>query len=345
MTIVTVSTLGDRELEAELARLVRGEREAMVALLVHLGEFDARRLHEPAGFSSLFRYCVEVLSLSEDATYNRIEAARATRRFPEILDLLASGALSLTTARLLARKLTDANHSESLEAASGKTKEEVEALLAGWFPRPDVADSVRKCPGTTSAALAPQPTAQSPAPAVSVTATPPTPRPTVRALASERYEIRFTARVETRKLLRTAQDLIADSVADADLDGVFHRALELLVADLERRKCAATVRPRPSRGQADDSRHIPADVKRIVWSRDGGRCAFVSRSGRRCEARRHLHFHHVVPYAAGGEPTADNIQMRCRAHNNYEARVFYGPMREYGDPAPPATRSGTSSPP
>ena len=34
--------------------------------------------------------------------------------------------------------------------------------------------------------------------------------------------------------------------------------------------------------------------------------------------------HHVAPYAAGGEATADNIQLRCRAHNQYEARLFFG---------------------
>ena len=345
MTMMSASHLDDVALEAELARLARGEREATVALLVHLGEFDARRLHEPAGFSSLFRYCVEVLRLSEDSTYNRIEAARATRRFPEILDLLASGALSLTTARLLARKLTDANHSELLEAASGKTKEQVEALLAVWFPRPDVADSVRKCPGSTPSvvtdvASAARPTAQSPASGESVATTLPTPRPTVRPLAPERFEIRFTARAETRELPRRAEDLIADAVPHADLDEVFHRSLKLLVEDPERRKFASTDSPGASPGQADDSRHIPAGVKRIVWLRDGGRCAFVAASGRRCDARRHLDFHHVDPYAVGGKPTPENIQLRCGTHDQYEARVFYGPMRAYVGGAP---RSGTSA--
>ncbi len=33
---------------------------------------------------------------------------------------------------------------------------------------------------------------------------------------------------------------------------------------------------------------------------------------------------HVVPYAAGGEPTADNLQLRCRAHNGYEAELYFG---------------------
>src|SRR6266496_5410896 len=105
MKIIDVSLLDDAALAAELGRLAAGERQATAALVVHLAEFDARRLYEPAGFSSLFQYCRAVLHLSEDAIYNRIEAARAARRYPVILEMVAAGTLSVTTARLLARHL------------------------------------------------------------------------------------------------------------------------------------------------------------------------------------------------------------------------------------------------
>src|SRR5450432_2731246 len=69
---------------AAVSRLAGNEREATAALIIHLGELDVRRLYEGAGFPSLFQYCVTVLHLSEGATYNRIETARAARRFPAI---------------------------------------------------------------------------------------------------------------------------------------------------------------------------------------------------------------------------------------------------------------------
>jgi len=94
-----------------------------------------------------------------------------------------------------------------------------------------------------------------------------------------------------------------------------------------------------------------------VWLRDGSRCAFVARSGRRCAERGFLELHHVEPHAVGGEATVDNIQLRCRAHNAYEAELFYGPgklvrgdavVREpsavFSYVAEPRTRSGTSDP-
>ena len=122
MLMMTASRLNDSDLTAELGRLAHGEREATAALIVHLAEFDARRLYEGAGYSSMFQYGRAVLRMSEDAVYNRIGAARAARRFPAIVDMLVSGALSPTTARLLARHLTAENQEALLAAASGRGK-------------------------------------------------------------------------------------------------------------------------------------------------------------------------------------------------------------------------------
>jgi hypothetical protein len=103
------------------------------------------------------------------------------------------------------------------------------------------------------------------------------------------------------------------------------KALEVLVRELERQKIAATDRPRGSRGSDPHSRYIPAEVKRHVWARDDGACAFVARNGRRCGERAFVEFHHVDPHAAGGKATVDNIELRCRAHNRYEADLYFGP--------------------
>jgi len=331
MRITHASHLGNAELAAELSRLARCEREATAALIVHLAEFDARRLFEGAGYSSLFRYCMEVLHLSEDAVYNRIKAARAAREYPVIIDMLESGALTPTTVRLLAPHLTNENDQELLAAASGKGKRAVEELLARRFPQPDVTPSVRKVPSraVTPAAEVTPAAAERPvlprAEAPLALPAPAAPRPVVRPLAPERYEIRFTASAEMREKLRVAQDLLGRTIPSGDIAQVFDRALTVLVADLSRKKFAATGRPRRSRGQSDQSRNIPAEVKRHVGARDQRRCAFIVPNGQRCDERRFLEFHHVIPYGAGGKATVDNIELRCRAHNGYEADLFYGP--------------------
>src|SRR4029078_8963885 len=83
MTITHSSALTASQLLTEIPRLAHGEREATVALIAHLAEFDARRLFLGQGFSSTFKYCLDVLRLSEDAAFNRIEAADVQRAVSE----------------------------------------------------------------------------------------------------------------------------------------------------------------------------------------------------------------------------------------------------------------------
>src|SRR5690554_4855471 len=89
--------LSDTELLAAVAQLAARERDATVALVAHLAELDARRLYLAEGYPSLFAYCTQALHLSEHAAYGRIEAARAARRFPVLLEHLADGSITLTT--------------------------------------------------------------------------------------------------------------------------------------------------------------------------------------------------------------------------------------------------------
>src|SRR5918994_5919699 len=116
------ATLSDNQLIAEVKRLAATERRATAALIRSLMELDSRRLYLGEGSSSLFTYCTQVLHLAEGAAYNRIEAARAARRFPSILDAIAEGALTLTSVRLLAPHLTDDSHRALLDAARHKSK-------------------------------------------------------------------------------------------------------------------------------------------------------------------------------------------------------------------------------
>src|SRR3954471_22403269 len=125
------AALPDRELLARLSSLAGREREATAELIAHLAALDARpALYAAEGFGSLFAYCTGRLRLSEDATCSRIEVARACRRFPAVVGLLASGALALTSVRLLAPHLTAENHSAVLGRASGLSRREVDALVA-----------------------------------------------------------------------------------------------------------------------------------------------------------------------------------------------------------------------
>jgi 5-methylcytosine-specific restriction endonuclease McrA len=107
-------------------------------MLAHIAEVDSRKLYLPAAHPSMYSYCVEVLRLSEDATFKRIRAARAARRFPSIFPALAEGRLHLSGVVVLAPFLTDGAATELLKMAEHRTTKEIEKLLAERFPRPDL---------------------------------------------------------------------------------------------------------------------------------------------------------------------------------------------------------------
>jgi hypothetical protein len=324
----SVELLPDTELIARLHTQAARGRAATAEQVACLAEVDVRGLHLRGGYPSLFAYCCEALGLPEHEAYSRIVTARASRRFPVILELLAQGAVNVTTVRLLAPYLTSENHPQVLEAARGKRKLQVEEIAARLAPRPDAPAFVRKLPPprTARSELAVPPDGAGP---------PSRPRgPAITPLAPLRYRLQATITGETLEKLRLAKDMLRHAIPSGDDAAILDRALTALLTDLLPRKFAVTDTPRPTAGTAPGSRHIPAEVKRAVWLRDLGRCAFVGEEGRRCRERAFVEFHHVRPYAAGGEATVANVQLRCRGHNAYEAAVYFAGVRSSaGSPA------------
>jgi hypothetical protein len=134
--LCALNQLSNHELLERVKTLAEREREATASVIAHLAELDARQLYLAEGYSSLFAYCTQELSLSESAAFRRIVAARTIRRFPGILEMLEQGWVNLTTVRLLADHLTEENHQEVLDAARLKSKRQVEELIARLHPLP-----------------------------------------------------------------------------------------------------------------------------------------------------------------------------------------------------------------
>src|SRR5436309_5766037 len=145
--LATATRLSDEDLLARLQHLAANEREATAQLVAHLAALESRpAVYAAQGYGSLFSYCTQALRLSEDAACNRIEAARACRRFPVILSSLATGEVNLTAVRLLGRHLTAENHEAVLARAKGRSRQQIDVLLAELAPRPDVPSLVRRLP-------------------------------------------------------------------------------------------------------------------------------------------------------------------------------------------------------
>jgi 5-methylcytosine-specific restriction endonuclease McrA len=146
----------------------------------------------------------------------------------------------------------------------------------------------------------------------------------VTPLAPGRFGWQLTVDRETQDLLGDVENLLGHDVPPGDMGAVLKFALRVAKAKLEQRKFAATDQPRRGRPSRADSRHVPADVRRAVWKRDGGRCTFTSDAGHRCEERKDVQFDHIEPYARDGEATVGGIRLLCRAHNQYQAERAFG---------------------
>jgi hypothetical protein len=344
----SIDAMSDRELLNRLGQIAGDARIMTADLLALLGEVDARRLFLGEGCSSLFTYCTQVLHLSEHSAYHRIEAARVARRFPGILGLIADGSLTLTTVAMLRPHLTVENSAALLAAACHKSKREVEHQIACFAPRPDAKALLRRLP--TDRTPVPQLRDSAPEATQSLFMSSPSiptapartdPRSKIAPSSADRYLLRVTLTAEAHANLRRAQALMRHSVPGGDPADILGRALTLLVEQLEKTKCAKVSRPHAVSGArpnvVDVSRHIPAAVRRAVWSRDKGQCAFVGWHGR-CLEKDWLELHHRVPFACGGPATVENLALHCRAHNGYEREAAFGPLLRPDESA--GTRSG-----
>jgi hypothetical protein len=236
-----------------------------------------------------------------------------------LLTMLGEGRLHLSGIERLAPHLTEENRDAVLDRAAFKSKRQIEELVAELAPKPDVPAMIRKLPTPAPpTAPPPQPIPLLRPDGVAI----PAPAPRVEPLAPERYKVQFTASKNLRDKLERLQSLMAE-----DLTAVIEAAVTEKLERLEAKRYAQVKKPRKSLDETDTSpksRAIPAAVKRAVRLRDGDRCRFVDRTGKRCAERRGLEFHHHDPFGCGGDHQPSNLSLYCKRHNAYSAERDFG---------------------
>jgi hypothetical protein len=143
------------------------------------------------------------------------------------------------------------------------------------------------------------------------------PRPAPAAPREVLHRLSVTLSAATTAKLERAQALLRHAVPNGDVGDILDRALDALIAATEKRRFGAGARRKAARSATlpaalpagtkkgrRRSRAIPAAVRRAVFERDGGACAFVDAQGRRCGCTSGVELHHVVPFAMGGAHSA-----------------------------------------
>ena len=119
-----LSALSDDELLVRLSDASKQSRRGEAALVAHIAEVDARRLYAREASPSMFRFCTDVLHLSEAEAYRRINAARLSRRFPVLLTMLEDGRIHLCGIAVISKHLTEAHCEEVLARSQAFRQDE-----------------------------------------------------------------------------------------------------------------------------------------------------------------------------------------------------------------------------
>lgn len=147
-------------------------------------------------------------------------------------------------------------------------------------------------------------------------------------LPPQRVHFSFTADERLLAAVERAKELLQNKYGAPEFEHVFFEAIGALLEKIDPDERRAKARGDGNvRGAVDGERRraVPSWVKRAVWRRDAGRCAFRGEGGRRCGSRAALQYDHVLPWAIGGRSDDPaNIRLLCRAHNGLEARRALG---------------------
>jgi len=341
----SLRSLSDQQVLDNTDSIVVQDRKLTLRLLEHLHEIERRQLHLKRGFGSMFDYCTHHLRLSEPAASRRIRTARVLARYPRLHDFLESGDINLTTASMVAKILNPGNADLILERIKGKSKREVEDILAELAPQtllpPDrvhplvvpVTSDARIAPVTVAGDREKSPnTAETPQPAEKET-------PQFKRMA----RVEFTAHEELMVKLDRIRSLASHRLS---MNASFEELIDFMSEYFLRREDPeARHLRRELRGSTQESmanmpasnsaprvpsnsaRHIPAQVRDEVLVRDK-RCTYVGPDGQRCQSTAVLQVDHINPVAMGGAGEVDNLRVLCGPHNRLESERLMGQRRK-----------------
>jgi hypothetical protein len=293
-----------QELLATLTELARVEKRAVLLF----AEIAEGRLYRDLGYSSMLQYAREALKIS-DAKFNQFQRlAESFKTLPEVKSAVASGALSWTKARVVARVAKPETQKAWIEEAkkSGRRELERKAKAARSqmtdAPEPGLFLEERPALGARQdlsilLKLRPEQLAQ--------------------------FEVLMEA-LRKQGLKGSRAEVLLQALAlsaEGDCTRVQSRPKQVVIYQCE--DCGET-KVQTSRGlleteaPTDDAKvlgkdgvnrsSIPPKMRNQVLARDRHRCQSPG-----CGNTRFLELHHIEPRAKGGDNTPENLITLCSA--------------------------------
>ena len=298
-----------QEIDRDLRMIAKRQRALDADEVALLCIAERVRIWEELGKASLLEYLEDIFGYGPKAAYERIRVARALEQMPELYEALERGEVSYSALREITRVATAETQREWLDSIRGKNLRQIEELARsrkkGAKPT-DPADPNLK-PRTRNFEV--------------TAATDALLRQARQALAGERGHFidddEFLAAMATAVLEGGAGSsaetgakyqtrvTVCPNCDQAVQEGA-GRKIAISAADAARAQCDAQRIGDDHRAKQD----IAPATRRLVWHRDGGKCAVPS-----CRSSRYIDIHHIVGRAEGGNHEAGNLTLLCDGHH------------------------------
>lgn len=336
--------LSDSEIVSGSQAARAQEHGGTIAILGFIAEVDRRKIYLTMGYSSLFDYCTKFLEESESAANRRITAARCVVKFPQVMPLLESKDINLSTIGKVAKILTVENCDVVLERIRRKSIREAEAVAAEYQPVPSFPKESVK----TMVKMVRTPTKAAPAPRdlellgeihlrsggkESSSVEESTPASAEEVQFEKRSLVKISADDEFMSMLARIKELASHQLrAGMGMQDVLKLAMRYYIrhkdphARAARRKERGEIRDARPKATSVSPRFIPAALRDRVHVRDG-RCTYVAADGKRCNSPHTLQIDHVTPVARKGAAVVENLRLLCAEHNRMEADKLMGVRR------------------
>jgi len=332
---VELQSINNKKLLEGITTLDRRERKLKVIILLYLREVDRRSLYLELGYSSMFDFCTERLRYTRSSACRRIAAARCIGRYPRAAAMLYAGELNVSTLFLISKVINPGNCGDILNRIRGKSYREAEEELARRRPvrrRPEKIKTVFTIKPQKEEDKGSTPNVGSGEKSVDrTTEWKRSDKSKHRNMkVAKEYRLEFMVGEKTMKKIKKAKSLLSTKYPEGvKLEVLFDQLLENYLEENDPDRRTEKTGKNPEKNKIGTrkntrNRYIPQEIKDEVYRRDGGRCSFVGKTGRRCNSTWNLQYDHIVPYGKGGDNTPDNLRLLCAKHNQLMAEKEYG---------------------
>jgi len=271
-------------------------------LIEILQKLDQKKVFRDLGYSSLFKYCLDELNLSEATAYNFITVSRKATEIPELKEEIIAGHITVTKARKITPVLKKANADLWLQKARTLPQRQLEQAVAKEVPQ----------------VLTPEKSTY---------------------VTEKRLRLQIGVDESLYNQLKRVQDLLSQknqkpaSLEDAlgamvqvyiekhdpikKAQRAMKRKDEKLVEkrELKTKSYAKNLSSRQVLEKSHSKRRaVPAGVLHTIKLRDQGQCTY-RQNGKRCQEKRWLDVHHIHPVSLGGKNDPGNLVTLCKMHH------------------------------